>query len=217
MPHRVLLVENHPIAVEGLRALLARDPGLLVVADVASAPAALRLLDDEPVDLVITDVTLDGGDGIELTKSLRARDPRVPVLVISAHDEAVYAERALRAGATGYVMKTAAPDAILGAVRDALAGRLSLSAATRERLLDQYLGADSGRRPTSPVDLLTDRELEAFSLFGRGLSTVQVAETMMLSPKTVETHRVHIKRKLGLSTTNEVVRQATLWVAEQGA
>lgn len=220
MTHRVLLVEDHPITVEGLVALLAREPDLTVAATVTSAPEALDALGaateaGAPIHLALVDVRLDGGDGIELTKSVKACYPDLPVLVLSTFDESVYAERAVRAGATGYVMKTSGADELLAAVRDALAGRLYLSPSMRDRLLHHYLdGAGAGA--ASPVALLTDREMEVFTHFGRGLSTAQAAESMMVSPKTVETHRVHIKRKLGVETPNELVRVAALWVAANG-
>ena len=216
MRRRVLLVEDHPIALEGLRALLAREPDLEIAGEAASAPDALRALDHLDVDLVLTDVTIAGGDGIELTKNIRATHPTLPVLVVSAHDETVYAERAVRAGASGYVMKTESPELFMTAIRETLAGRLFLSPTMRERLLDHYLAGDAHPESASPVALLTDRELEVYGHFGRGLSTAQVADLMMVSPKTVETHRVNIKRKLHIENTNELVRRAALWVASTG-
>lgn len=216
MRRRVLLVEDHPIALEGLRALIAREPDLEIVGEASSASDALHVLDRQTVDLMLVDVTIAGGDGIELTKSVRAMHPEVPVLVISAHDESVYAERAVRAGASGYVMKTEAPELFLVAIREALAGRLFLSPTMRQRLLGHYLAGDANPASASPVALLTDRELEVYGHFGRGLSTSQVAELMTVSPKTVETHRVNIKRKLSIENTNELVRRAALWVASTG-
>ena len=216
-PHRVVLIEDHPVTLEGLRSLFDREPDLDVVGMATSVPEALDLLARLSPALALIDVRIDGGDGIELTKNVKALYPDLIVLILSAHDEAVYAERAVRAGAAGFVMKTERSEVILAAVRDALDGRLHLSDTMREKLLDHYLAADgTDARTTSPVALLTDRELEVFGHFGRGLTTSQVADAMMVSPKTVETHRVHIKRKLGIPTTNDLIRQATLWVAASG-
>lgn len=212
---RIFLVEDHPITREGLRALFDRTPDLEVAGEADSGPAALDALGHGLPDLLLVDVAIRGGDGIEFTKQVRALYPDLPILVLSAHNEALYAERAVRAGATGYVMKMTAPEALLGAIRDVLDGRLHLSPAVQERLLGRHLG-NEGPPPASLLHALTDRELEVFGHFGRGLSTGEVAETMMISPKTVETHRVHIKEKLGLRTTSEFVQRAALWVGSTG-
>jgi DNA-binding NarL/FixJ family response regulator len=215
MKRRIYIVEDHPVTREGFRALINRTADLEVVGEAASGPEALAGIEAARPDAALVDVTIGGSDGIELTKQLRAIYPDLQVLVISAHAEAVYAERALGAGARGYIMKQEPPEEILSAVRGVLDGDLHLSDAMRERLVGSYL---SGSGPsTSPVADLTDRELEVFRHFGHGLSTVEVAEQMMVSPKTVETHRVHIKQKLGLKTTNEFVQRAALWVARNDA
>lgn len=216
--YRLVLIEDHPVTLEGLRTLLDREPDLDVVGTAASAPAALDLLARETPDLALIDVRIADGDGIELTKNVKALYPDLAVLILSARDESVYAERAVRAGAAGFVMKTETTAVILAAVRNALDGRLYLSESMRERLLGHYLAAGGNdAQSASPVALLTDRELETFGHFGRGLSTAEVAHAMMVSPKTVETHRVHIKRKLSITTTNDLVRQATLWVNASGS
>ncbi len=212
MLQRVLLVEDHPIALAGLRAMLDAEPDLSVVGEAVSAPGALDRLRETDVDLVVTDVRIEGSDGIELTKSIRALWPALPVLVLSAHDEAIYAERAIRAGASGYVMKTEPAAVIRHAIQEALAGRVYLSSPMREHIVETYRAGGSA----APLAVLTDRELEVYGHFGHGLTTAQVAETMLVSPKTVESHRVNIKRKLGIETTNEFMQRASLWAASTG-
>ncbi len=212
MKRRVYIVEDHPITREGFRSLINRTADLEVVGEAGSGPDALAGLEVTQPDGALVDVTIGGSDGIELTKQIHSLYPDIKILVISAHSEAVYAERAVRAGALGYVMKQEDPETILGAVRDVLDGRLHLSDAMRERLVGSYLSTPGATE--SAVSDLTDRELEVYRHFGHGLTTAEVADTMMVSPKTIETHRVHIKQKLGLQTTNEFVQRATLWVAQ---
>ncbi|PAP76513.1 response regulator transcription factor [Rubrivirga marina] len=212
MTHRVFLVEDHPITREGIRSLIRSAPDLEVVGEASSGPDAIDLLSAAKPDLVLADIAIDGSDGIELTKQIRSMYPEVKILVVSAYPERVYAERAVRAGAMGYVAKQEASGILLEAIRTVLDGRLHLSDAVRDRVVGSYLSAGAGAE--SSVGDLTDRELEVFRYFGQGLTTSQVAEAMMLSPKTVETHRVHIKQKLGIETTNEFVQRATLWTAQ---
>ena len=212
MPHRIFLVEDHPITREGIRALISKTEGLQVVGEAATAPDALSLLASAKPDVVVTDISIGGSDGIELTKQIRALYPDVKVLTLSAYDESVYAERAIRAGSSGYVDKRMAPEVLVEAIQSVVDGRLHLSESLRDRVVGSYLTA--GSQPETAVSDLTDRELEVFRHFGHGLTTAEVAEAMMLSPKTVETHRVHIKQKLGLKTTNEFVQRATLWTAQ---
>lgn len=211
MKRRVYIVEDHPVTREGFRSLISGSPDLEVTGAAGSGPDALSDLGNERPDIVLVDVTIAGSDGLELTKQIRSLYPDLPVLVISAHAEAIYAERAIRAGARGYVMKQEDPEQILDAIRTVLDGSLHLSEPMRERLVGTYLAAP-GQSDSAVADL-TDRELEVFRHFGHGMSTVDVAEAMMVSPKTVETHRVHIKQKLGLKTTNEFVQRAALWVS----
>ena len=212
MTHRIFLVEDHPITREGLRSLIRSAPDLEVVGEASSGPDAINLIGSAKPDLVLADISIDGSDGIELTKQLKSIEPDLKVLIVSAYPERIYAERAVRAGALGYVAKQEASGVLLDAIRTVLDGRLHLSPEVRDRVVGSYLAA-SGPSDSAVSDL-TDRELEVFRYFGQGLTTSQVAEAMMLSPKTVETHRVHIKQKLGLSTTNEFVQRATLWTAQ---
>lgn len=212
MTHRIFLVEDHPITREGIRALIRSTSDLEVVGEAASGPEALDKIGDAAPDLALVDIAIDGSDGIELTKQLRALYPELKILAVSAYAEKVYAERAVRAGARGYVAKQEASDTLLEAIRNVLDGRLHLSESVRDRVVGSYLTANNPAE--SAVADLTDRELEVFRYFGQGLTTAEVADAMMLSPKTVETHRVHIKQKLGLKTTNEFVQRAALWTAE---
>ena len=212
MSHRIFLVEDHPITREGIRALISKTDDLQVVGEAATAPEALALLASARPELVITDISIGGSDGIELTKQIHALYPDVKVLTLSAYDESVYAERAIRAGSSGYVDKQKAPEILVEAIHAVLDGRLHLSDSLRDRVVGSYLTV--GAAPETAVSDLTDRELEVFRHFGHGLTTAEVADAMMLSPKTVETHRVHIKQKMGLKTTNEFVQRATLWTAQ---
>ncbi|MEM6289424.1 MAG: response regulator transcription factor [Bacteroidota bacterium] len=214
MKRRVFLVEDHPITREGFRAVIDRTPDLEVVGEAADGPSALDGIAASAPDIVVLDVMIDGSDGIEVTKQLRSIHADLPILVVSGLSEGVYGERALRAGAQGYLMKQEPPDRFLDAIRTVLSGHIALSPALRERLVDSYLTASGSA--ASAVDDLTDRELEVFRQFGHGLTTAEVAEAIMVSPKTVETHRVHIKQKLGIRTTNEFVQRAALWVAREG-
>ena len=216
MTRRVFLVKDHPITREGYRAVINRTPDLEVVGEATEGPDALAALHDAPAlpDIVVIDVMIGGADGIEVTKQVRSLYPDLPILVVSAHDEGVYAERAIRAGAQGYLMKQEPPETFLEAIRAVLDGRLHLSDTMRDRLLDGYLASPTAS--SSALDDLTDRELEVFRQFGLGLTTAEVADALMVSPKTVETHRVHIKQKLGIQTTNEFIQRATLWVSRTG-
>ena len=211
MSHRIFLVEDHPITREGIHALIRATPDLEVVGEAASGPDAIAAIGEARPDLALVDISIEGSDGIELTKQLRSLYPDLKILAVSAYAEKIYAERAVRAGARGYVAKQEASDTLLEAIRNVLDGRLHLSESVRDRVVGSYLSA--GPQNESTVSDLTDRELEVFRLFGQGLTTAEVADAMMLSPKTVETHRVHIKQKLGLKTTNEFVQRATLWTA----
>ncbi|MDT0630691.1 response regulator transcription factor [Rubrivirga sp. S365] len=215
MKRRVYLVEDHPVTREGLRALVDKTADLAVVGESGAGADVLDGIERTSPDVAVVDITIAGTDGIELTKQIRAVYPDLPVLVLSAHAETVYAERAVRAGARGYVMKQEPPGVLLAAIRSVLDGDLHLSDAMRDRVVGSYL--TSSAPASSAVDELTDRELEVFRHFGHGMTTVQVADVMMVSPKTVETHRVHVKQKLGIETTNEFVQRATLWVSQNDA
>ncbi|HYE95604.1 MAG TPA: response regulator transcription factor [Rubricoccaceae bacterium] len=216
---RVFVVDDHPVMRRGYEALLAQEPGLEWCGEASSAEEAIAKIPEAKPDLVIADLTLEGLNGIELVKRLQALIPGLPVLVVSMHDEGLYAERALRAGARGYLMKSHAGDSVAEAVRRILGGGFYFSDAIQQRIFLQH----RGQRPEPAVEGqlavegLTDRELELFEHLGRGLTTRQIADTMRISPKTVETHRTRVREKLGVETTAELVRRAVLWVQAQEA
>jgi len=209
---RLLLVDDHPVVLTGYRLVFEAQPDLTVCALATSAAEALAAVERESPDLVITDLTMAGRGGLDLIKDLRALAPGQKILVISMHDEMLYAERALKAGARGYVMKESDHETMLSAVRQILAGGLYLS----PRLASRVLGAFAAPRPrgstTSPLEKLSDREFEVFRLFGEGRTAKEIAQQLHVSPKTVSVHRDHIKAKLSFPTSAEMIRQAVRWV-----
>lgn len=210
MSFRIFLVEDHPVMREGYVSLLNAESDFQVIAEASSAEEGFELADGLDFDIAIVDLSLPGVNGVELIKRLRSLDPEVKVLVVSAHDEALYAERALRAGARGYLMKHESARQFVTAVRAVLDGELYLSTSLQGRFLQDRFGhsADS----TSSIERLTDRELEVFEHFGRGQSTREVAEALGLSLKTIESHRANIKQKLGIDRAAEFMQRAVVWV-----
>ncbi|MDX1547061.1 MAG: response regulator transcription factor [Rhodothermales bacterium] len=208
---KILIVDDHPLMRKGLAMTLDAEPDIHVVAQVADAEEVLSKLDELGPDLAIVDISLPGMSGLELIKHLQALRPDLRTLIVSRHDEALYAERALRAGARGYVMKLEAGEKIVQAVRRVLAGGIYVSDEINERLL---LGLAAGRQELaqSPLEVLSDRELEVFELTGRGLGTRDIAERLHLSVKTVESYRARIKEKLNLKTAAELMQHAVQWV-----
>lgn len=215
MASRIFLVEDHPVMREGYAVLLDAEPDLEVVAEASSAEEAFEVSADLDYDLAVVDLSLPGTNGLELIKRLRSLDPDVKVLVVSAHDEALYAERAIRAGARGYLMKNETARQFVTAVRTVLDGELYVSESLRSRLLENRFAHAS--EPTPAISRLTDRQLEVFEHFGRGLSTREVAEAMGIGLKTVESHRANMKGKLGVETAAEFARRAVLWVESPAA
>ena len=208
---RVLLVDDHPFMRAGLRQLIDRQPDLIVCGEASNPAEAFQQLARGVPDLILTDLTMPGRGGIEFLRDLRAAHEALPILVVSMHDEGVYAERALRAGARGYIMKEAGGENLLAAIRRVLGGEVYVSPRMSARILD----AVSARRPRgsrSPIEQLTDREFEVFQLIGQGKSTRDIAAELHLSPKTVDVHRGHIKEKLGLRDVTALIRHAVRWV-----
>jgi len=204
---RILVVDDHPLMREGVAQWIQRAPGLEVCGEAESAAQALSLVEKLKPDLVLTDISLTGRSGLELIKDLGALRPGLPVLVLSMHDESLYAGRALRAGARGYVMKRAGGDRVVEAIREVLQGRIAISPEMATHLIEEY----SGRRPRSErtaLPNLTDREFEVLQLLGEAKSNREIAEQLHLSPKTVETHRMNLMRKLNLKKTAELLRFA---------
>jgi DNA-binding NarL/FixJ family response regulator len=210
--YSVLVVDDHPLFRRGVVQLLNEEPDLEVTAEASTSSEALGALRRNELDLAVVDIGLDGStNGIELTKSIRAERPKLPVLVLSMHDEMLFAERALRAGARGYVMKREALDDFISAVRTVLRGEIFISPNMSKRMVFAHLHGATGEG-ASPVDRLTDRELEIFQRIGKGEEVKTIAEALHLSPKTVETHRAHIKEKLRLENARQVARYAVQWV-----
>lgn len=211
---RILVVDDHPIVREGLVRVIDQSPDLLVCGHAENIPQALALVDTSKPDLVIVDISLGGQNGIELIKDIKVRSPALPVLVHSMYDEAMYAERCLRAGAKGYVMKQEPPQKLLEGVRRVLKGEVHLSEAMTKQLLCRISSGPEGKG-NSPSELLSDREFEVFELLGRGRRTREIAQVLNLSDKTVQTHREHIKEKLNIHDAVSLVRQAVQWVEAQ--
>lgn len=212
--HRILIVDDHPIFRKGIAMLLEHEDDIIICGETETASEALGLVERHEFDLVIADISLRDINGIELVKSLKVLKPHLPVLVLSMHDESLYAERALRAGARGYLMKQAPPDQVVAAIRHVLSGELYLSAAANLLMLNSFVtGRESNSK--SSVEKLSDRELEIFELLGQGRGTSMIAHDLRLSVKTVEAHRSHIKTKLGIHTAPELVRAAVEWVTRR--
>ena len=207
--HRILVVDDHPIVRQGMALLINREADLEVCGEAEEASAALAAIERLRPDFVIVDLSLNGPDGMDLIKAIRTRSAALPVLVLSMHDELTYAERALRAGANGYIMKQEATTRVLTAVRRILKGEVYLSDRAASRVVQQYVRGSA--RDTSPIAELSDRELEVFRLIGQGHGTRQIAEELHLSVKTVESYQAHIKEKLSLRSARELVQHAILW------
>ncbi len=207
----IFLVDDHPITRQGVAALINPQPDLEMCGEAASAPSAIEMIPKLAPDLAIVDLTLRTTGGIELIKQLRVLRPLMPVLVLSMHDESIYAERALRAGAAGYIMKQEASERILAAVRRVLGGELYLSDPMKEKMLHRLV---KGRREevAYSIDTLTDREMEVFQLIGSGYSTRQIAAKLNLSVKTIDSYREHLKLKLRSGSGTDLVRHAIEWV-----
>jgi DNA-binding NarL/FixJ family response regulator len=210
---QVLIVDDHPVVREGLSALIAAQPDLAVCGQAAGCAEAVSLAETTRPDLIIVDISLKDGNGIELIKRIRARDASVRFLVSSMHDESVYAERALRAGALGFLGKQESTQKIIDAIRRVLEGKIYLSERMSQRLLH---GLVAGSAERSSVEALADRELQVFELIGQGLNTRQIAAQLHLSCKTVETYRGRIRDKLNLGRGGELAHYAMQWVLQTG-
>jgi DNA-binding NarL/FixJ family response regulator len=210
MTKKIALVDDHAVVRQGLTRIINDEPDLEVAAQFATAREAQTAIPTGSFDLVIVDIHLEDRPGLELIKDLRVLCPKLPLLVLSMYDEATYAERAIRAGATGYIMKRAPARSLVAAIRSALAGELWVSDGVRQILMERMLKGGAGKR--SEVDQLSDRELEVLQLTGTGQNSRQIAAALGISPKTVETYRSNIKAKLNLRTGAELTRYAFQWV-----
>lgn len=208
---RILIVDDHTIVRQGIAQLVNREPDLDVCEEAGDADSAMAVLARTPVDLAIVDISLPGTSGIELVKLIRDAHPQLPVLVMSMHDEALYSDRAFRAGAKGYVMKQEATEKLLAAIRKILNGGVYVSDRMQTVMVQRFL--NSGVDETvSFIDNLTDREFEILRMIGQGLTVAEIADKLGRSAKTVEAHRANLREKLGLKRAAELARFATQWV-----
>jgi DNA-binding NarL/FixJ family response regulator len=214
--YRILIVDDHPLFRHGIGDLINAESDLEVCGEADNSPSALEGIRNLSPDLVTIDISLRGTNGIELLKSIRAEHPKLPLLVLSMHDESLYALRALRAGARGYIMKQEALDRVMSAIRQVLRGELYVSPSMSGRMIEEFVqGGGNNGGGSSIADKLTDRELEILQLIGQGHGVQQIARELNLSAKTVETHRAHIKEKLNFQTARELARFAVQWVDQQ--
>ena len=211
--HRILVVDDHAIVRHGIAALLAREKDLVICGEAGTYEEGLAALAQHVPDILIADITLKDRSGLDLIREAQARNKKLMTIVLSMHDEATYAEKALRAGAQGYVMKENADDKIVEAIRTVLRGEMYISAGTSSRMLRDFVDGDAGAK--TGVDALTDREREIFECMGRGMSSRDIADRYDLSPRTVEVHRAHIKKKLGCETGAHLMREAVRWVEQR--
>ena len=209
---RVFLLDDHPIVRQGLSQLVNEQADLSVCGAAPDAATALDAIEQLAPDLLILDISLDGPDGLDFLKRLRLRESAPPVLVLSMHDESLYAERALRAGARGYIMKQVATESLLAAIRKILSGGVYVSDGIAARMLNQF-ASRSGQQAHSPLADLSDRELEVFRLIGEGQGTREIADLLHVSVKTVESYQAHLKEKLCLKNSRELLQRAVYWVS----
>ena len=208
--HKIFIVDDHPIVRKGLSQLINQESDLIVCGEADSANNALEILKKLKPDLVIVDISLQGIDGIELIKIMKVRFSGLPVLVVSMHDESIFAERALRAGARGYIMKQEAIERMMEAIRKVLKGDLYISERVSKNIVKRFIDGKA-EASSSPVEILSDRELEVFQLIGQGYGTSQIAQELHLSIKTVESYRANIKEKLKLKNATELIKHAVHW------
>lgn len=213
---QIMVVDDHPMMRKGLVSVLESESGFDVVVQLDRAEGALKVLDDYELDLIVADVSLPGMNGIELVKNVLFQKPDMKILVVSRHDEALYAERALRAGAKGYVMKYESSDTLLAAIRKILNGGIYISDDMNKKLL---MGMMQGKKEIaeSPIQVLSDRELEVFELIGQGKSSAEISKQLHLAAKTIETYRSRIKDKLGYKNATEMMFQAIKWVENENS
>ena len=210
---RIVIVDDHPMMREGLAQLIEHEPDLVVEAQADSAAQALHTIESSVPNLLLVDISLPDKGGLELIKDVHTLHPTLPILVISMHDETLYAERVLRAGGRGYIMKQEGGKKLMHAIRQVLSGHIYVSEKISAKILENFSGNHG--QSQSPVEKLSDREFEVFQLLGQGKGTRDIAEHLHLSIKTVEVHRANIRKKLELPTGNELVRYAIRWTEAQ--
>ncbi|HBA53345.1 response regulator [Syntrophorhabdus aromaticivorans] len=209
--HKIFIVDDHPIVRKGLSQLINQEADLVVCGEAADAHGALERLKKLKPDLVIVDISLKGIDGIELIRQMKVRYGNLPALVVSMHDESLFAERALRVGARGYIMKQEAIEIMMEAIRKVLRGEIYISEKVSATIVKKFIDGKSDST-SSPEELLSDRELEVFQLIGQGIGTRAIAEQLHLSVKTVEAYRANIKEKLNLKNATELLKHAMYWI-----
>jgi len=212
---RILIVDDHPLLRKGLATVINQSPDLFVEGEAEDAKKALDLIEKKRPDLIIVDISLPGIDGVELLGMIKQRFGEVPALVVSMHDEGLFAERVLRAGARGYIMKQEALENVLVAIRKVLAGEIFISGNIATKIIEKLVEVDP-EKSSSPLALLSNREFTVFNLIGQGYQTSAIAEKLHVSAKTVESYRSHIKEKLKLSNAKELMKYAVLWVQNNG-
>jgi len=213
-PIRVLIVDDHPVVRDGLKAAIAQHPDLLVCGEAAEVEEAVQMTQTSQPALILVDISLKGGSGFDLIKQVRSFDKEVKLLVVSIHEESLYAERALRVGASGYINKQEVTTNVIDAIRHVMAGEIYLSPEMTGRLLNRSIGSSSAPPGGSEIENLSDRELEVFELIGRGLSLRAIAQQLGRSIHTVQAHRENIKQKLNLASSVELSRRALQWILD---
>jgi DNA-binding NarL/FixJ family response regulator len=211
---RIVIVDDHPMMRQGLGQLIDHEPDLMTYGEAENAAQALNIITSRKPDLVLVDISLPDKSGLELLKDIRVYYPDLPILVFSMHDESIFAERVLRAGGRGYIMKQEGGKKLIQAIRQVLSGKIYVSEKISAKILEIF----SGRKADgsgSPIESLSDREFEIFQLIGQGMGTREIADHLHLSIKTIEVHRAHIRQKLKLKNPTEVVRFATRWADAQ--
>ncbi len=212
---KILIVDDHPLVRTGIRSLLEQERDFEVAGEAESRTEVIEFLASQKPDLVLLDISLRGSDGIEVTKAIRCEYEDVPILIVSMHDEALYAERALRAGANGYIMKQEVAENVVKAIRQVLSAKIYVSDAMRQKVLRDLTQPNADIKST-PMERLSDRELEVFRMIGEGKGTREIAQALNLSIKTIETYRAHIKEKLSIKSAAELARVAVNWVESVG-
>jgi DNA-binding NarL/FixJ family response regulator len=210
----IFVIDDHPVVRDGYARLITNQADMELAGETGDASQAMAMIAKAKPDLVLLDLSLKSGNGLELCKEINTKFPDVKILVVSMHDETLYAERVLRAGAAGYVNKAEATRRLIEAVREVLGGKYYLSPRMRERMLTRAIGVD-GFEDHSPIDRLSDRELEVFEQIGSGMTTREIASNLGLSPKTIESYRENLKAKLNLANSTELTRHAVHWVLER--
>jgi DNA-binding NarL/FixJ family response regulator len=207
-----MIIEDHPLFSKGLSSLITSREGYAVVGEAQDSTEALKLAAEKEPDLAVLDLNLGDEDGLDLLKEMRRRFPKIVVLVLSMHDERYYADRVIKAGGRGYIMKTEAGNKVVEAIETVLAGNTYFSEAERERIAGCVENGRAGENPLIPVENLSDRQFQIFTLLGKGLGTVEIAAKLNLSAKTIDTHKEHIKGKLHVNTAQELKQLAIEWI-----